>query len=107
MVDDGEDPCTFGQSHPFINTELSVLNTPKDACSSLAIQPFYNIARTDMSAAEAPTRTSYLGGLFKKEHLVTFAKYCPLVTAILAPLSTLMDIPALSVCLLSIHWRRC
>lgn len=50
---------------------------------------------TDATAA----RGSYIGGLFKKEHLVTFAKYCPLVTAILAPLSTLMDIPALSVSL--------
>jgi hypothetical protein len=31
------------------------------------------------------------------EHLTTFAQYCPLATAILAPLATLMDIPALTV----------
>jgi hypothetical protein len=30
-------------------------------------------------------------------NIVTFAQYCPLLTAILAPLATLMDIPALTV----------
>jgi hypothetical protein len=30
-------------------------------------------------------------------NVVTFAQYCPLLTAILAPLATLMDIPALTV----------
>lgn len=30
-------------------------------------------------------------------NMVTFAQYCPLLTAILAPLATLMDIPALTV----------
>ncbi|KIR71224.1 potassium channel protein [Cryptococcus deuterogattii CA1014] len=34
--------------------------------------------------------------VFKKKNLRTFAKYCPLISAILAPFSTLMDIPALS-----------
>jgi uncharacterized metal-binding protein len=29
--------------------------------------------------------------------LRTFAKYCPLIAAVLAPLSTLLDIPALAV----------
>ncbi|ADV20024.1 potassium channel protein [Cryptococcus gattii E566] len=34
--------------------------------------------------------------MFKKKNLRSFAKYCPLISAILAPFSTLMDIPALS-----------
>lgn len=40
------------------------------------------------------------------EHLTTFAQYCPLATAILAPLATLMDIPALTVRPLCTSWRR-
>lgn len=36
--------------------------------------------------------------VIKKKYLRSFAKYCPLVSATLAPFSTLMDIPALSVC---------
>ena len=35
--------------------------------------------------------------ILNMEHLTTFAQYCPLATAILAPLATLMDIPALTV----------
>ncbi|EAL22856.1 hypothetical protein CNBB0770 [Cryptococcus deneoformans B-3501A] len=34
--------------------------------------------------------------VIKKKYLRSFAKYCPLVSATLAPFSTLMDIPALS-----------
>ncbi|WWD16124.1 hypothetical protein CI109_100549 [Kwoniella shandongensis] len=37
--------------------------------------------------------------LIRRSHIRSIAKYCPLVSAILAPLSTLMDIPALSQ-----HW---
>lgn len=36
--------------------------------------------------------------ILKKKYLRSFAKYCPLISATLAPFSTLMDIPALSVC---------
>jgi hypothetical protein len=39
----------------------------------------------------------FTGHLFNMAHIVAFAKYCPLATAILAPLATLMDIPALTV----------
>ncbi|OXC65870.1 potassium channel protein [Cryptococcus neoformans] len=34
--------------------------------------------------------------MLKKKYLRSFAKYCPLISATLAPFSTLMDIPALS-----------
>ncbi|KAK8869612.1 hypothetical protein IAR55_000179 [Kwoniella newhampshirensis] len=37
--------------------------------------------------------------LIRRTHVRSIAKYCPLVSAILAPLSTLLDIPALSQ-----HW---
>lgn len=48
----------------------------------------------------------FTGHLFNMDHIVTFAKYCPLATAILAPLATLMDIPALTVrYLLSVYLR--
>lgn len=43
-------------------------------------------------------------------HIETVAKYCPLVAAIAAPVSTLLDIPALSVShydfALEIKWLR-
>ncbi|WWC69262.1 uncharacterized protein I206_103200 [Kwoniella pini CBS 10737] len=48
-----------------------------------------------------PRTTTWHGYAFRKRkmRIKTFAKYCPLVSAIFAPLSTLLDIPALTQ-----HW---
>lgn len=59
----------------------------------------------------APKRLGGLWGWLTQGRLRTlriFAKYCPLIAAVFAPLSTLLDIPALTVGhpLLSVPTRR-
>ena len=48
-------------------------------------------------ADDEQARPDWWEFVFQPHHLRSMAKYCPLIAAILAPLATLLDIPALSV----------